>query len=416
MKELKLQATYNAEGDPIVCNFAFIPRESSLVDTIIKKVPDEQLAKFGISPSAFTKKSDLREEKRNGLNGRLLYKGWILVWVKAATTPLPTSDKFLLKLNPGKFFSKDVKRALFVDENFPVSPNLEDVLFLMGEVHRDALGARSVYQNSPKGKKHKFRLQPEPERRAVMLLSPLKQRASSNSKETALADGQKLTANTASKYMRYEIGEDASHSEAPEKKKQREFYERIASFVNRVDMRSPEEPLYRYELKHWIRTRWIVHDMTLEEGRELRCDWYDEHVQWGNDLDQLTFTHVMARREVERRMEHQEPDDHIKPPHVQHPELKLLTDAHEWHPYMGKEHRLDNLGKALVKVPEHMASEDDREDGEVEADPVDQTFQASKVPLFVRIMSERVMMFARQQWAARHGIKPKKRKRRKKKR
>ena len=332
VKDLKLQAKYDDAGEQIVCNFAFLPRESALVDSVIKKVPDQQLEKFGISPSTTTKRSVLREQKRNGLNGRLLYKGWILIWVKGATTPLPTSDKSLLKLNPGNFFSSDVKKALFVDENFPVSPNLEDVLFLMGEVHRDKLPGRSVYHKDKDGKKHKYKLQPEPERKAVMLLAPLKQRVSHDSKETALADGQKLTVYTATKYMRYEIGEDANLKEAPARKKQREFYERVPTFLNRVDMRSPEEPWYRYEMKHWIRTRWIVHDMKLEEGRELRCDWFEEHVQWGNDLDQLSFAHVMARRELERRIEHQEPDDHIKPPHVQHPELKLLTDAHEWHP------------------------------------------------------------------------------------
>lgn len=168
-------------------------------------------------------------------------------------------------------------------------------------------------------------------------------------------------------------------------------------------------------MKHWIRTRWVVHDMKLEEGRELRCDWFEEHVQWGNELDQLSFAHVMARRELERRMEHQEPDDHIKPPHVQHPELKLLTDAHEWHPYLGKEHRLDSHGEALVKVPEHMASKDDKEDGEVEAEPTEKELQGSqKIPLFVRIMSERVMMYARAQWTKKNGIKRKKKRRRKK--
>ena len=415
VKDLKLQAKYDDQGEQIVCNFAFIPRESALVGAIIKKVPDEQLTKFGISPQATTKRNVLREQKRNGLNGRLLYKGWILIWVKGATTPLAPSDKFLLKLNPGNFFSKDVQQALFVDENFPVSPNLEDVLFLMGEVHRPALGGRSVYHKDEDGKKHKYKLQPEPERKAVMLLAPLKQRRSTDSKETALADGQKLTVYTATKYMRYEIGEDASLKEAPARKKQREFYERVPTFINRVDMRSPDEPWYRYEMKHWIRTRWIVHDMRLEEGRELRCDWFEEHVQWGNELDQLSFAHVMARRELERRIEHQEPDDHIKPAHVQHPELKLLTDAHEWHPYMGKEHRLDSLGKALVKVPEHMASKDDKEDGEVETEPVDKLAHGSTVPLFVRIMSERVMMFARQQWALRHGVKMKKKKRHRRK-
>ena len=40
-------------------------------------------------------------------------------------------------------------------------------------------------------------------------------------------------------------------------------------------------------------------------------------------------------------------------------------------PYLGKEHRLDSLGQALVKVPEHMASKDEKEDGEVEVEAID---------------------------------------------
>lgn len=413
VKDIRLQAMYSDEGEQLVCNFAFIPRESTLVDAVIKKVPEEQLKKFGVSSEHAPTKRALRDLKLDGLNGRLLYKGWILLWVKDATKPLSTFDNFLLKLNPGNFFSKDVKQVLFVDEKFPVSPNIEDVLFLMGESHREPLGYRALYRKDENGKKIKYKLQPEPERRAVILLAPLKQRASHDSKETALADGQKLTVLTATKYMRYEIGEDAALKEGAERKKQREFYERVPTFVNRVDLRSPEEPWYRYEMKHWIRTRWIVHDMELEASRELRCDWYQEHMQWGNELDQLSFAHVMARRELERRISHHEPDDHVKPPHVEHPELKLLTDAHEWHPYMGKEHRLDSLGAALEKVPDHMASKDDEEDGEVESEPVVQNLHGNKVPLFVRIMSERIMMFARQKWARERNLKMNKKKRRK---
>jgi hypothetical protein len=410
LKEIRLQAKYSEEGEQIVCNFAFIPRDSTLVDAVIKKVPNEQLKKFRVS-SAPTKRA-LLELKKDGLNGRLLYKGWILIWVKDATKSLSTFDNSLLKLNPGNFFSKDVKQALFVDEKFPVSPTIEDVLFLMGESKRDPIGYRAVYRKNENGKKIKYKLQPEPSRRAVMLLAPLKQRVSHDSKETALADGEKLTVYRATKYMRYEIGEDASLKETPVRKTQREFYERVPTFLNRVDMRSPDEPWYRYEMKHWIRTRWIVHDMELEASRDLRCDWYEEHVQWGNELDQLSFAHVMARRELERRISHQEPDDHISAPHEEHPELKLLTDAHEWHPYIGKEHRLDSLGIALEKVPAHMASEDDKEDGEVESEPAIKVIEGNEVGLFVRIMSERVMMFARQRWVAERGLKKKKRKRR----
>jgi hypothetical protein len=120
----------------------------------------------------------------------------------------------------------------------------------------------------------------------------------------------------------------------------------------------------------------------------------------------------MARRELERRISHQEPDDHIKAPHEEHPELKLLTDAHEWHPYIGKEHRLDRDGIALEQVPRHMASEDDKEDGGVESEPPIKVSEGNDLALFVRIMSERVMMFARQTWVTERGLKKKKKKRR----
>jgi len=408
--DLKLKATYKDDGS--ICNFAFVPRDSHLVRAAIEKVPDNRLSEFDVNltPEDRLHPELVTQRKLDGLNGKILYKGWILVWVKDATTELPNHDMFMMKLNPGSFFSPDVKHALFVDEKFPVSPNTDDVMFLISQTHRPKLKERRVFRKEEDGQKHKYRLAAEPERRAITLVAPLKQYNHQDPTKNTAEEKHKLTVYEATKYMMVEVGEDFLSKEKPELKRQREFYERIPSFTNRVDLRSTNEPWYRFEMKHWIRSRWVVHDLKLEESRQLRCEWYQENVQWGNELDQLSFAHVMAKREIGRRIAHNEPDDHIKPVHIQHPELMTLTDAHEWHAIESEENRQAHVHaeEAFEILPRHLVETDDQRDEKALAEQMrlhhegDKT-SSKETPLFVRIMSERVMMLARLAWGEKHG-------------
>lgn len=404
LQDIKLQATYKEEGVAMICNFAFVPEESRLVNAVIKKVPESKLGQFGIKPDSKESSEAYKQRKIEGLNGRLLYKGWILVWVKDAHKPVDTHDMYALKLSPGRFFSSDVKHAVYVDESFPVSPTHDDVLFLVGQTHRPPLPDRNAYRKLENGKKVKYRLAAEPERRAVILMSPLKYKKAAEN-----GDQAKISIYEATKYMQVEIGENPEEKESSGMKKQREFYERVPTFTNRLDFRSINEPWYKYEMKHWARTRWIVHDMKLEEARQLRCDWYQEHVQWDNELDQLSFAQVMAVRELERRIAFQEPDDHIKPPWFDKPELLHLTDGHEWHSLQNEENRmtLDNLpSSSFTIVADHLVDEDEKEhgpeDGLVHNVELPKA-QSEGVPLFVRVVSEQVMLKARIAWGQAHN-------------
>lgn len=399
-QDLKLTATYKDEGTPMVCNFAFVPESSRLVDAVIKKVPEGQLASFGVKKTSDA--DALHKRKIEGLNGRLLYKGWILIWVKDAHEPLPNHDMYALKMSPGRLFSSDVRHALFVDEGFPISPDHEDVLFLVGQTHRPPLPDRNAYRKMKDGKKLKYRLTAEPERRAAIVMSPLKYKKHAENGQPA-----KISVYEATKYMQVEIGENPEAKESPSVKKQREFYERIPTFINKLDFRSGNEAWYKYELKNWVRTRWIVHDLHLEEARQIRCEWYHEQVQWDNKLDQLSFAHVMASRELERRIAFQEPDDHVKSIYVDHPEYLRLSDAHEWHPVESEVNRVVHANqplKALTLVADHMVDKDEKEqpeDGVIHSVKLPSAGNRD-VPLFVRIVSEAVMMKARQVWADEH--------------
>ncbi|KAL3923591.1 MAG: hypothetical protein SGILL_001571 [Bacillariaceae sp.] len=408
VEDMDLHAEYMDDKDLddeelLVCNFAFVPRGSNLVATVSDKVPNDQLAKFGIKPEASDASSKaMQERKLDGLNGRLLYRGWILIWVDDGLEPLETADRSILKQSPSRFFHPGVQYGLFVEENFAVSPNLEDVLFLVHEMRRRSLPDRTLKKEekvqTPHGevaKKVKYRIPKEPPRKAAILFAPLRYPNIDDPIIEQYRNGKrKLSIYDASKFMRHEVGYDDGEKESVSLRRQREYYERVPSYINKnTELRSSFEPWYRFSMRHWVRTRWVVHDFNLEDARLLRCDWYQEHIQWGNDLDQLSFANVAATRELQRRIAHQEPDDHIKSFIEEHPELHDLTDSYEWH---ALETDINKLHREPINwnshVPPHVQIVIDPS-GNREDPVVDE-----EMPLYIRIMSERVMAASRKIW------------------
>jgi hypothetical protein len=215
------------------------------------------------------------------------------------------------------------------------------------------------------------------------------------------------------KNMIVENGGNPEKKEESSVRKQREFYERVATFVNKEDFRSSFEPLHKYEMTHWIRSRWVLHDLKLEESRQIRCEWYQEHTEWGNNLDQLSFAYVMAKREMERKIARDEPDDRLKASMPTHPELHQMTDADEWHPIMGGRESAQYDKDLFMKVPDHMMSKDNDEEN---SDPEETEIDKAKhdVQLFVRIMSDKLMVLSRKVWVDTQKMMRKKHKKKKK--
>jgi hypothetical protein len=115
-------------------------------------------------------------------------------------------------------------------------------------------------------------------------------------------------------------------------------------------------------------------------------------------------------RELKRRIAHHEPDDHFPTFIEKHPALKDLTDSYEWYPM---ETDANQLYREPVQwtstVPDHVTVEEDEtiveQEEEHHEDPKEPT------PLFVRIMSERVMTASRKIFSK--NRKPPKKKRKK---
>ena len=395
--ELTLETEYMEEGNPLVCTVAFVNFESPFVQTVVKKVPDAELVKLGVAPRHEDggTPEGIHKLKKEKLNGRLLYLGWLLVWPDDVPDRLSHADKYLLKLSPGRIFPPELKHGVFIEQSFGASPRTDDVYFLLHALTRPAVPVQLVKSKTPP--KIKFRLPPEPPKRAVILLSELRRQESSKSSRTY--SDSKLSVRQASRYMRFELGEDpVGKKESLAIKQQREFYERVTTLLNANTMRSPAEPLYKFELKQLARTRWVVHDLRAEEGRQLRCDWYQEHVQWKSPLDQLSLAFVMAKRELERRIAHQEIDDRVKMTIASTIEKKkLLTDVFEWHPLRTEVNRHYSPFAEVEEVRVVDVPTVDTDDNEGDEGGEQDTNEL----LFARIISDRYLSAARKSWNVR---------------
>jgi nucleoside-diphosphate-sugar epimerase len=395
VSDLQLQAEYMEEGDPLICNVAVVSRESPLVESVIKKVPDDQLVKLGVevNPQDRSKKSVFHQRKISQLNGRLLFRGWVLIWPEDETPePLQEHEAALLKLTPNAFFASDVKYALYIDQTFTVSPSLKDIQFLVSEMQRSHWPTRLVKRKTTP--KAKFVLPAEPNRRAVILMSELKYQDSATAER--LPPDTTIEVYEATRFMRFELGEEPLGKEPFTLKLQREFYQKLPSIINRDQMRCSTEGSYKFNMsKFWARTRWILHDMKLEEAHQLRCDWYQEHIHWGTKLDQLSLSFIMARRDVERRIAHMEPDDNVLKPMQENIEMKrLLSDTFEWHSILTEQNK-HFAPYEMIKVLPYGISynlEEEQYHGS----------HGQKPPLFARIISDRTLSLARKEWNRRN--------------
>ena len=370
-----------------VCTIAFVPSESALVKKIITQVPPEKLLDRGVTPAS----SHMAKVK--GLNGYLAHHGWVLILVDGAIKPLTAEDLFVPKLSPARLFHPTVRKAMFVEENFSHTPYPEDAQFLTSETSRGVLPKRTITGPDKKGGKTKYKLPEEPQRRAVLLLSPMRQIPD------VAGDQMPLKEITAS-FMK-DAGLEPEESD--EIRTHREFYERARSSINSMDLRSLNPILqHKIEIKDFIRSKWVIHHMKLEEGHQLRCEWYREHIRWGTLLDQLSFSYVMAKRELTRKIisEQTLPPEHGEEFTILQQILRLKSDAHEWHPIFSGEGLVQPIHHseiALEPIPVNLQDlpENEMVPGGVSADlaytDVGSTF-------YVRIMSDTQMLESRKKW------------------
>ena len=392
-ERIDLQSEFTEDGSPTVCNFAFVNKRSKLVEESVKKVPPDKLVELGAVPRLEDDGNlmSIQERALPKLNGRLLFRGWILVWPETDFSEVTFADKYLLKLSPSKLFHTDVKYSIFVEDNIGVELSTDDVRFLADEMHRHPLDTRVAKQRTEPA--FKVRLPPEPGRKAVLFVSELRYQDSHDPPQ--LPSTAKISLRKAVNYMKYEVGE------IPEERKiksQMAFYERLGLLMNKkVSQRRASDPIYQFRMKHWARTRWVVHDLRSELGRHLRCDWYEEHLIWRSSLDQLSLAKVLATRELDLRVSNSALDEGEILKHQEALDaMRIGSDSHEWLPLLYNSEVDESI--LLAKVyDENLETSCILRN--VEMDP----FKSVELP-YVRIISERNLGGSRKAWARQKAV------------
>lgn len=370
-----------------ICTIAFVPSESTLVKDIIDKVPPNDLLKRGAAAD-----SDYGAKVKR-LNGYLAHKGWVLILVDDTTTPLTPEDMFLPKLSPARLFHSTVRKAMFVDENFSHTPYPEDAQFLASETSRGVLKKRTVTGPDAKGRKTKYKLPQEPQRRAVLLVSPMR--------NTPDVEGHKMPLNEITMSLMEDTGLNPDEDGVPKEiQAQREYYERSRSLINSMDLRSLNSiTRHKLEIKDFIRSKWIIHHLKLEEGHQLRCEWYREHVRWGTHLDQLSFSYVMAKRELARKTITRQPMiTETEELTILQKIINIKSDAHEWHPIFSAEDRAQPIHHSEISPEAIPLNLQDLPDNEIREVNPDSAFSDAGSTFYVRIMSDERMLESRKKW------------------
>lgn len=329
------QTMFSKQNDGVICSLAFLPKESPIIATAISNLTHDQFIQMNVTKQ---KASESNEDRLNRLinetNGRVVYKGWTLIYLSNANDlrKLDHSSLWLAALSPKRLFHPSVTHAMYLANITTHSPGVEDILFLKSQMWRPAQSPLKTLQRiGPKKRGSKeLLLESEPERKVGLLVGAL-QIAPPDDPLSISPYKFNFPWLEARYAMSIETTGQLQKAETLSVQNQREFYERISPLVNNPPYRSGYEPVYKYFFYFWAGTRWILHDLQSETSRKFRCDWYQEHSLWENEYDQFSFAHIMARREVERKALRHEPDDITRDMMNDDPDLDLFTDKNSWH-------------------------------------------------------------------------------------
>lgn len=269
-------------NDCSIVVYTFLP-DNIQIGRGLKKPPNNE-NKIQFDPrkicylAFMSQKSKKQLTSNQNIENDITHKDWIILGISDWESFGEEKVSLLLKLSPGRFFASNVQYSMYTDNGFETPPSYDNVLYLID----------SMFMN---------RSQKE-QKNPIFLANSL------------FRGGHKHKLGEAIDAMK-----EARDWEKNSKKSlqipimpQSTFYTYYLSNMNRKDLRCTDESSYTFEFKVWIDGIKVLHSLKKEDARQLRCEWYSEHLQFQNKLDQLSLAMVIARREFMRKVVREEPD------------------------------------------------------------------------------------------------------------
>jgi hypothetical protein len=263
-----------AQGNDL-CRVAFVSGESKVVqNTLLKRQQSVNTNLTSLSPATFLQ-----------ANGKIRVDGWTLIWTPVGDDEtLSDADNALPVIDPSRFFADSVKKAMFIGA--PEFEKTSDSMLLRVFLHMDRpeFPEHSIRETRSGTKVSRWVPQPSERARRAMLFAgePPANEMPRNAEEFVKMAGAKKMIPA----------------------KQLSFYTQAAHLVQTNDLRPEFEmrdtvyPSFPYQ---WTRLSLLIHDFTMDESRQLRCDWFDEYLFWGSNrnLEELSLAYVIGKRRIE---------------------------------------------------------------------------------------------------------------------
>ena len=279
--------------ESMFCKIAFVSSSSTLAQTTY---PDNDM------------KDKTSMEYWNGMKKA---GHWIIVVVPGTQYNLAEFERSMAKLTPINLFNERVEKAMYVNHR-KVSLTTDQAMGVMRHLEMDGRREpelRTIFDEKLKENVDIY-LPPQPHRHSIFFTN-----------KYFFADD--FDASSAKNLAQF-VMSNAGIAETKSIRAQMQFYEE-AAHLTRINMgRSPNYQQYNQDNFFpfdFLRSTWLVHELNSEEGRDLRCDMYEEHSLWGNaDMEDMSMGYVLAKRKVKMQV------GQVADPHYEGPE--------KWYPLL----------------------------------------------------------------------------------
>lgn len=248
------------------------------IDAIHIKAPDS--SNDDLCKIAFVSKHSKLVKKNFEKN---LHNGWSIVQVDFEDNAILPEHKWLPKLSPGKLFHSRVRYAIYVHDDLPMSPSLDDMLFIIDLMTWEKIGSLG---------------QVEKTKESMVLLSALELKSSASENIDKKEQNSIMTVVEAKERI-LEYRQVNQHEEKKVIQRRISLSQQAIIILNRCEFSTSCHKILKYKLRYWTKTKWVVHNLQLPGAKDFRCEWYKEHTKFDDEFDEFSFAHVMAMKEIE---------------------------------------------------------------------------------------------------------------------
>eukprot|EP00571_Detonula_confervacea_P015141 CAMPEP_0172308158 /NCGR_PEP_ID=MMETSP1058-20130122/8849_1 /TAXON_ID=83371 /ORGANISM="Detonula confervacea, Strain CCMP 353" /LENGTH=1272 /DNA_ID=CAMNT_0013020517 /DNA_START=115 /DNA_END=3933 /DNA_ORIENTATION=+ len=256
------------------CKIAFVSATSKLAENVYT---NEMLA-------------TVPEDKWNG-SGKS--GNWIIVLLEGTQYSMPEYERSMAKLTPTNLFHDKVEKAMFVSHR-RVILTTDQAMGVMQhlEMNERKDPEKRTIQDEKTKEDVDIWLPPQPHRHSVFFTN-----------KYSFDEG--FDTSSARKLANF-VMQNAGIAETKDIRAQITFYEQTGHLTRTSMQRSPnyqeffQDNFFPYD---FLRSSWLVHELKSEEGRNLRCEMYEEHALWGNSaMEDLSMGFVLAKRKVKMQL------------------------------------------------------------------------------------------------------------------